>query len=301
MENCMIRKTLIATAIAISLAESNAQAQLPGAAQNIESITVEARRKHDDLQHEVQKFVDSALIVQNGDWSNAKWMIPICPLVAGLSKDQGEFVLSRISAIAIAAGARLDSEKCNPNLLVIVTNEPDHLLTEWSKSNPSMFARSEGLGQFRRFSSNSRPVRVWYNAEFLSGFFHDPLTSIALNGGGVVVPQNHHAKASRLEFDSIRAIITAVVIVDRKQLANVNFGQLTDYISLLALAEINLDKSHDNALSILNLFTDKDQTPKDRMSSWDEAFLKALYASRQEDHMQLSEVTTTMTKALETQ
>jgi hypothetical protein len=297
----MIRKTLLATAIAISLAESSAHAQLPGTDQGIESITIEARRKHDELQHEVQKFVDSALIVQTGDWSNARWIIPICPLVAGLSKDQGEFVLSRISTIAIAAGARLDSEKCNPNLLVIVTNEPDHLLTEWTKSNPSMFAHSEGLGGFRRFLKNSRPVRVWYNAEFLSGFFHDPLRSIALNGGGVVVPQNHHAKDTRLEFDSIRAIITAVVIVDRKQLANLNFGQLSDYISLLALAEINLDKSHDNALSILNLFTDKDQTPPDRMSSWDRAFLKALYATHQEDHMQLSEVATTMTKALETQ
>jgi hypothetical protein len=299
MHNCMIRKTLIATAIAISLAESSAQAQRPGTDQEIESITVEARRKHDDLQHEVQKFVDSALIAQHGDWSNARWTIPICPLVAGLSKDQGEFVFSRISTIAIAAGARLDSEKCNPNLLVIVTNEPDHLLTEWSKSNPSMFARSGGLGEFRHFLKNSRPVRVWYNAEFLSGFFHDPLFNIAL-AGGVVAPLNHHAKDSRLEFGSIRAIITAVVIIDSKQLANVNFGQLSDYISLLALAEINLDKSHDNVLSILNLFTDKDQTPKDRMSSWDGAFLKALYATRQEDHMQLSEVATTMTKALET-
>jgi hypothetical protein len=297
IHNCgQLIKTLTKTAIAVLLAGNGALAQPPGTGQELDTITVEAQRKHDQLQHEVQEFVDSALL-HNGDESNAKWVIPICPLVAGLSKDQGEFLLTGISSIANTAGARLASGNCDPNLLVVVTNEPDRLLAGWNKHNPSMFAKKEGMGEFKRFLKSPRPVRVWYNAEFLSGFFRDPLSAMSL--GSAVVPENHHARDTRLEFGSVRAIITAVVIVDRNQLANVNFGQLSDYVSLLALAEINLDKDHGNAPSILNLFTNKGRAPADRMSSWDEAFLKALYGTRQEDHLQLSEMATTMTKVLE--
>jgi hypothetical protein len=284
-------------AIAMLMAGNSADAQAPAKGQVLDTITVEAQRKHDELKRQVQQFVDSALIVQNDDGSNAKWIIPICPLVAGLSKDQGEFVLARISTIAKTAGARLDSEKCAPNLLIIVTDEPDRLLDEWSESNPTMFANREGSHEFKHFLKSSRPVRVWYNAEFLSGFFHDPLLTVSLHGA--IVPKNPHALGTRIQFDSIRAIVTAVVIVDRKQLSDVNFGQLSDYVSLLALAEINLDKDHGNAPTILNLFANKDRAPSDGMSSWDAAFLKALYSTRQEDHLQLSEMATSMTKVLE--
>jgi hypothetical protein len=42
--------------------------------------------------------------------------------------------------------------------------------------------------------------------------------------------------------------------MDAKQVGNLNFGQLTDYIGVVGLAQINLDKPLGDAPTILKLF-----------------------------------------------
>ncbi|HEY2533528.1 MAG TPA: hypothetical protein VGJ20_37295 [Xanthobacteraceae bacterium] len=237
-------------------------------------------------------------IVHHEDSAYAKWIAPVCPLVAGLSKAQGEFVLARISSIAGAAGVPLDSEKCNANLLVIVTNDPDRQVRTWVRVDPTRFADAHGSQALKRFVNTPRAVRVWYNAEFRTGFGNAPLTMVAM-GAGTAVPFNYQARPTHLKFDSVRAIVSAIIIVDRNQVTHVNFGQLFDFVTMLALAEIDQDKDHTEAPTILNLFTDSARAPAEGMSSWDEAFLKALYQTSQESRMQLSEMTTSMTKSLE--
>jgi hypothetical protein len=263
----------------------------------LDEITVTAQRQHAELQREAHAFVNTA-IVHHDDWSYAKWIVPVCPLVAGLSKDQGEFVLARISSIAKAAGVPLDSEKCNANFLVIVTTEPDRQVKTWVHVDPTRFADAHGSQALKRFVNTARPVRVWYNSEFRTGFGNAPLTMVAI-GGGTAVPFNYQARPTHLKFDSVRAIVSAIIIVDRNQVTHVNFGQLFDFVTMLGLAEIDQDKDHTEAPTILNLFTDAARAPPEGMSSWDEAFLKALYETPQESRMQLSEMTTSMTKSLE--
>ena len=58
------------------------------------------------LKQRVRKFVN-AIAVKPGDESLARWQnqIPLCPLVAGMPKADGEYILSRVSKIATAAGA----------------------------------------------------------------------------------------------------------------------------------------------------------------------------------------------------
>lgn len=263
----------------------------------LDEITVTAQRQHAELQREVSTFVNTA-IVHHDDWSYAKWIVPVCPLVAGLSKDQGEFVLARISSIARTAGVPLDSQKCNANLLVIVTTQPDRQVKTWVRVDPTRFADAHGSQALKRFVNTTRAVRVWYNAEFRAGFGGAPLTMVAM-GGGTAVPFNYHARPTHLKFDSVRAIVSAIIIVDRKQVTHVNFGQLFDFVAMLGLAEIDQDKDHTEAPTILNLFTDAARAPAEGMNSWDEAFLKALYGTPQESRMQASAMTTSMTKALE--
>jgi hypothetical protein len=102
---------------------------------------------------------------------------------------------------------------------------------------------------------------------------------------------------SRLKFDDIRAIRTAIVVVDANQVSSVNFGQLADYIAMVGLAEVNLDQDHGDAPTILSVFANQGRTPEG-LSSWDQAFLRALYTTHLEDRMQTSEMTTVMTKTL---
>src|SRR5450631_3761667 len=69
-----------------------------------DTVTVEGQRNRADLQRKVNTFL-SSVIVHHHDWSFARWDQAVCPLVASLSHDEGEFMLTRLSAIVRAAGA----------------------------------------------------------------------------------------------------------------------------------------------------------------------------------------------------
>ena len=55
----------------------------------------------------------------------ARWNVPICPLVAGLPAEQGEFILQRVSQALVAAETPLGPSDCKPNLHIVFTAEPE--------------------------------------------------------------------------------------------------------------------------------------------------------------------------------
>src|SRR5581483_10740168 len=73
-------------------------------------VTIEARRER-EIKRQISKFVSGAVFTYFND-SLERWNTPICPLVAGLSREQGEFVLQRVSQIARDAHAPLGPERC---------------------------------------------------------------------------------------------------------------------------------------------------------------------------------------------
>jgi hypothetical protein len=105
----------------------------------------------------VKTFVSGITKVPFED-SLARWQkeMPICPQVAGLTHDHGEYILSRLSQNAAAAGAPLAPESCNPNFYVIVTSVPDELMAAWSKRDPWLFGNAGGR-KIRQFLTASTP------------------------------------------------------------------------------------------------------------------------------------------------
>lgn len=116
-------------------------------------------------------------------------------LTTGLSKDQGEFVLARISSIARTAGVPLDSQKCNANLLVIVTIQPDRQVKTCVRVDPTRFADAHGsqaLKRNQRTDGNDplriRPIVVMHNRGIHEGaYFSLQLRMLALRRDGYFV------------------------------------------------------------------------------------------------------------------
>lgn len=94
--------SFMAVAAAAEPLEANAQKD------GIDSTTVAAPRDRAAVEREVRTFVN-AIAVKPGEESLARWQsqIPLCPLVAGMPSKDGEYILSRVSKIATAAGAPL--------------------------------------------------------------------------------------------------------------------------------------------------------------------------------------------------
>jgi hypothetical protein len=283
-----------------------ASLQAAPADRQLETITVEAKRQ---LEHQVDQFVQTVVVHHFGE-ALMRWDTAVCPLVAGLSKEQGEFVLQRLSVAAKNAGAPLAPEKCAANFFVLVTSKADQILKELKQKSPRLFDTRHGVGGLQHFMATERPVRVWYNSEdegdagaglaVVAAFIGGSGTS----GGGVTgLPSpsaagsasgSYRMPNSRLTLTVQKNINSVIIVVDLPQMSGVNVGQMADYAAVVGLADINLDRTVDSAPSILRLFSDRADTPRDGMSPWDQALLKSLYSTSPRSVTQLSAVETKM-------
>jgi len=263
---------------------------------SLDQITVLGQKERALVEHQVSSFV-SAISVAPFRESLARWRTPICPLVAGLPRDHGEFVLTRISQVATEAGVPLAPERCRGNFYVIVTADPDALLKAWIKRDISLFGDAGGV-KIRSFLKATSPVRVWYNADLdtaeglpLSGNTTSMVPSGHTTGSPIDgVPNNAHALGFRLSHDEVRELSSVIVLIDSRRARGVSFGQLADYVALIGLAELRVDADVGEAPTLLRLFSAPEKALLPGLSSWDQSFLKALYHTEQTDKMQLSEI-----------
>ncbi|HTT00502.1 MAG TPA: hypothetical protein VMG11_00325 [Steroidobacteraceae bacterium] len=251
-----------------------------------DTVTIEAQRQRKLVEHQISNFV-SSITMPSEEESLARWQPPICPLVAGLPRDKGEFILARLSEVARNARAPLAPPSCKPNFLVVVTADPELLLRKWWARDPVLFNRARGLGRIKHFMHSNRAVRVWYNAN--AGCGDRPL-QIADVGGMTYPSCVNGGLHSRLMWETVRGIESVIMVVDIRRTKDLNIGQLADYIAMVGLAEVRDDADPGPVPTILHLFSDAHTAQPTGLSSWDQSFLNALYTTPQSSVMQLAEI-----------
>jgi hypothetical protein len=291
-------------ASALVAADPPAEAPPPPAqSAGLDTVTIEAERlKKKELERQVSHFVDAVSPHYLHD-SLTRWRKPICPLVAGLPRDQGEFVLARLSQIATTSKAPLAGEHCKPNLYIVVTAAPRALLKRWAARDKVFFSNPNGGGYFRDLIGSSRPVRVWYRTEFTDaetgsvgpnslapGALGTGLETLQESG----IPTFNVSRATRLRRSALQVFDHVAVIVDAERVRNVSVEQLADYVAMVGLSEINPDA--DIAVpSVLRLFHGAEPST-DTMSAWDAAYLSSLYSIEQASVRELPQMKTSMLK-----
>jgi hypothetical protein len=252
-------------------------------------LTVEADREA--VKESVENFARHISHRVDVDESIARWIEPLCPLVAGLPQAPADFMIERISAIAQTAGAKLDDKGCKPNLYVIVTSQPVAFLQAWRRRDGNLFGQAFPL-LVKRFMDSTRPISVWYNDENVGSFDQTPST-VAVNGPsqGTGIYQGFKMKGSRTQYDTLVGIRSAIVIVDTNRTKGFEIHPIADYVAMVGLMEINQDADLGRAPSVLRLFDGSDSTG---LSPWDQSFLKALYQTDADSRSQLAQITASM-------
>jgi hypothetical protein len=248
---------------------------------DVTTVTVEAQRE--SIKRQVRTFVSAIAMQRFGD-SRARWEKPtlLCPQVAGLPRGDGEFILARLSQVALVAGAPLGPEHCKANFYVIVTEKPNELLKGLEKKHPEMYTNGY-YTLIRKFESATSPIRVWYNAELYDDY-------------GRRLGGSASGTASNIAFSSMRDLTSVIVIVDTQRVreSGVTFGQIAAYIAMVGLAELRSDPKIGAAPTILSLFSTSGKERPPGLTSWDQAYLKALYHTSHWDRMQLAEIKTSV-------
>ncbi len=292
MESLRILSRHVAAAVALSLVVALACAAAPNKV--TEEVVVEGTRP--EIEKRVYTFVTGLTHDGYAVESLARWNKPICPLVAGIPAAQGEFILRGVSQAALAAGAPLGHRKCRANFHVVVTSEPNQLLDLWRQRAPRLFG-GESRTAVRRVMGMPRPIRVWYNAQEVCGEEGWTGTQDASGAlGQLFAAGGCQIKDTRLEFNAVRPISSVIVLVDFDDVQQMKLGALTDYISMIGLAQVDLDGDWGDAPTVLRLFSNSADVAAQRMSGWDRSFLKALYSTPQKSRFQRSEIARSMVR-----
>jgi hypothetical protein len=243
------------------------------------------------LKERVQTFVRT--ITRNtglsDDESLIRWNTPICLFAAGWGAKDLSSVLTRLSQISAAAGAPLAGKACTPNFVVISTAEPDQVINAWYAKNKRLFGNASPL-QIRRFldSTRSRPVRTWRNID---------IGRVATTRFGHFVPSNSHADPSPFSGNSPLGFLSVFEILDAGRTAGIDLHQLTDYVAMMGLSNIDIDVDVGDAPSILRLFSPAKSFALG-LSNWDTAFLMALYQTDQSSRSQRFEIAQRVAEAV---
>jgi hypothetical protein len=274
------------------------QPSIGSASARLPQITVEAQRR--ETEKRVHEFVSHVPVMSNSDESFARWGTPICPLIAGLPRDDGEFVLTRLSEIAASVGAPLDSRKCRANFIVLVTSDPVASLKTWTgrADYHHLFGEADPE-KIKIFLKTQRAIRVWYNEQQVAagngpistpdsqiGVLTDRLTHSSSPELDSLGPTFQSSVATRQEWTAVWTISSVIEVVDAGAMKGFKFGQMTDYIATAGLAKLNLDAELGTAPTILRLLKETDDAKPSSLSDWDKAYLKALYHARQSSRLQ---------------
>ena len=243
------------------------------------------------LKERVQTFVRT--ITRNtgfsDDESPTRWNTPICFLAAGWRAEDLSSVLTRLTQISAAAGAPVAGKACRPNFVVLSTAEPDQVINAWYAKNKRLFGNASPL-QIRRFldSTRSRPVRTWRNID---------IGRVATTRFGHFVPSNSHADPSPFSGNSPLGFLSVFEILDAGRTAGIDLHQLTDYVAMMGLSNIDIDVDVGDAPSILRLFSPAKSFALG-LSNWDTAFLMALYQTDQSSRSQRFEIAQRVAEAV---
>lgn len=273
-----------------------AQPQLGG-------VTIQASQDQQALLRRADQFID-AVVVRRYGHSLVRWNAPVCPQVAGLSRDFGEFILRRISHAAVDARVALAGSVCSPNLFVIATQDPDSFLKDWWARDKRMYDEGHGMKPVHAFVRSRRPIRSWYNTyagctgpgQVMPGVAASGLTGSGVFENIPAICTNDTGGATLLSYPTAQSIYSAVVIIDLRQMRNVTLRQIADYVALVSLADVRQDSDSIPMPSILRLFG-RDAPPQG-LSVWDQALLYSLYNTSQESKLQVQEMEIAMTRRI---
>jgi hypothetical protein len=221
----------------------------------------------------IQSFIDDVSAPVSSTDQLGRWNGVICPGVTGARRRYAELLNDRLAMAAYRVGLDVGEPGCRPNIMVVVTDDGNRTAREIVQKNPLWMDKwgdegSQGRRALKAFVETPRPVRWWHVSETVTadGFAVGRGESVEVRAVGRV------RKNVRQDFNRL------LIVVDMKKTGPVQFGALSDYVAMVALAQLDPNAKTDRFDTILNLFNAGERPTG--LTAWDTAYLKGLYEAR---------------------
>jgi hypothetical protein len=274
------------------------------AATQTPSLPPMSKQARNELKRQLRSFVSNV----TGSYEPVPlWRTPVCPVLAGVPRSEGEHVFAHLEGTMRALGMPLGEIGCRPNLQLIASSQPEESIAEMAKTQPEAFGDARHL---QSFISKERPVRVWYTtvlgdhttAEVVSPSIGvgtaTPGIDLGTNGGGggTAVVTSVDPTSPRFEISAYHPLVGVIAVVDLKRVQGFDWNQIAEYVAMAALTRVNLDANFGDAPTILRLFSASSTDRPTGLSDWDKALLTELYRSDPRSRSERLEVSMHMVK-----
>lgn len=264
----------IALAAALSLFTApQTTAQDPQAAAPLPEVVVERQ----SLEEVVRGYVDEVADPLPGR-APARWDGRVCVGVANLRPEVAQYMIDRVSQIAMEIGLEPGEPGCRPNILIVAAADGQEMARALVEVRPRLFYTGvSGANRSRQsleeFQSTDAPVRWWHVSLPVDSDTGEPATQLP----GYDPPAIRNFTASRLRTQIRNELRAAYIIVDFTRARGTNIVQISDYAAMVALAQVDPDADTAAYDTVLNVFNAPTSTPG--ITDWDMSYLKALYSA----------------------
>lgn len=272
--------SLIALLAALALVQDPAPVAPPSAqeppAVALEEVVVQGRR----LEELTRQFVEEVSAPPRNR-GLARWRGGVCVGVTGIRQDIAQNIADHVSRVALEYGLRPGDPGCQANVLIVFAEDGQSLGEAMVERRRRVFhlgvgGLDRGAAALDDFRFSDRPVRWWHVSVPTNANTGE--VAIRLPGGDApqVMGEGLLNKGRWVRDDLNKAII----VVDGDHVDGVGLPQLADYLSMVALAQIDPEGDTSRFSTILNLFDDPEGSPG--LTGWDRAYLDALYTGPSE-------------------
>ncbi len=210
----------------------------------------------------------------------ARWDGEVCLGILNFRSQAAYLISDRISDVARELEIRLGEPGCEPNLLIFGTTDgPGMARAMASRYRSSVFrygfsSSNRGNTALEIFQTSDAPVRWWHISLPVVTRTGQPAIRLP---GKEPVPARCRTRNGfwMANCDEVTdRIIRMIAIVDIDEFENVSFDQLADYLTLIALAQIEPEADHAAFDTVLNLFNPA--AAVSGLTDWDMIYLRAL-------------------------
>ena len=237
----------------------------------LEDVIVEPRR----LEELSRAFVDEVSAPPRNR-GLARWRGGVCVGVSGIRADIAQPLADHVSRVAMDYGLRPGDPGCRANILIVFAEDGRSLGDAMVERRARVFhlgvgGLDRGSAALDEFRFSDRPVRWWHVSIPTDANTGSP--GIRLPGGDApYVMGDGLVNQGRWIRDDLNKVI---IVVDGQKIDGVGLPQLADYLSMVALAQVDPEGDTSRFSTILNLFDDPEGSPG--LTGWDRAYLDALY------------------------
>ena len=222
--------------------------------------------------------------VANGQKQVARWVVPVCIKVIGVSAAPAARIEDKMLRVAREANVPVARRGCEPNLAVTFAKDAGEVVRQIYAKKPRRFIETSPAER-EQLLYGSTPVRWWYATEMADrdGVKAHDMTPVFMSAGGAtdgvfslplgLPTTQQYGSGSHVRTPTIRSLYGATVIVDATKAASAPIDSIAAYATMVAFAE--MDAGSPPPDSILGLF--QPSNIEATLTDWDMAFLKSLY------------------------